>query len=37
MDEFDTLMNLVVSDVATEARRSYSLSVGDEVDGFKIT
>lgn len=37
MDEFDTLMNLVVSDVAPEARRSYSLSVGDEVDGFKIT
>ena len=37
MDEFDTLMNLVVGDVATEARRSYSLSVGDEVDGFKIT
>ena len=37
MDEFDTLMNLVVGDVATEARRSYSLSVGDDVDGFKIT
>ena len=37
MDEFDTLMNLVVGDVATEARRSYSLTVGDEVDGFKIT
>ena len=37
MDEFDTLMNLVVGDVATEARRSYSLTVGDDVDGFKIT
>ena len=37
MDEFDTLMNLVVGDVATEARRSYSLAVGDDVDGFKIT
>ena len=37
MDEFDTLMNLVVGDVASEARRGYSLSVGDEVDGFKIT
>ena len=37
MDEFDTLMNLVVGDVATEARRGYSLTVGDEVDGFKIT
>ena len=37
MDEFDTLMNLVVGDVATEARRSYSLTVGDDADGFKIT
>lgn len=37
MDEFDTLMNLVVGDVASDARRGYSLSVGDEVDGFKIT
>ena len=37
MDEFDTLMNLVASDMASEARRGYSLSVGDEVDGFKIT
>ena len=37
MDEFDTLLNLVVGDVATEARRSYSLAVGDDVDGFKIT
>ena len=37
MDEFDTLMNLVVGDVATEARRSYSFTVGDDVDGFKIT
>ena len=37
MDEFDTLMNLVAGDVALEARRGYSLSVGDEVDGFKIT
>lgn len=37
MDEFDTLMNLAASDVASEARRGYSLSVGDEVDGFKIT
>ena len=37
MDEFDTLLNLVVGDVATEARRDYSLSVGDDVDGFRIT
>ena len=37
MNDFDALMDLVASDAARDSRRDYSLSVGEEIDGFKVT